>query len=324
MTKTVLLAQPIHKAGSQILHDRDDVEVIQLDGTDPAALSAALARAHGVVLRTTPLPAAAIAEAPNLEVVARHGVGYDAVDVDALTARGIPLTIAIDGNKVSVAELAMTFMLALAKNLDAFHQATRAGGFTEVRATHGLFDIAGKTLLIAGFGRIGREVAPRARAFGMNVVIYDPYVGDNEIGAAGYTAVNSLAEGLAQADIVTLHCPKNAETVDMLDAAALSSMKPGSLVINCARGGLVNEQALFEAINDGHIAGAGLDVFVDEPTPADNPLFSLDQVLVSPHVGGFSEEARQRSSYRSARNILDLFDGKLNPAVVVNPEVLKS
>ena len=101
-------------------------------------------------------------------------------------------------------------------------------------------------------------------------------------------------------------------------------MKPGSLVINCARGGLVNEQALFEAINDGHIAGAGLDVFVDEPTPADNPLFSLDQVLVSPHVGGFSEEARQRSSYRSARNILDLFDGKLNPAVVVNPEVLKS
>ena len=103
----------------------------------------------------------------------------------------------------------------------------------------------------------------------------------------------------------------------MLDAAALASMKPGSLVINCARGGLVNEQALFEAINDGHIAGAGLDVFVDEPTPADNPLFSLDQVLVS-------EEARLRSSYRSARNILDLFDGKVNPAVVVNPEVLKS
>lgn len=322
MKKTVVLAQPIHSAGSSVLHQRDDIEVIELNPYSEEAFKAAIARAHAVILRVTPLPAEMIAAAPHLEIVSRHGVGYDAVDLEALNARNIPLVIATDGNKISVAELAFSFLLSLAKNQAVFDGETRVGRYNEVRAANSLFDVAGKTLFVVGFGRIGQEIAPRAKAFDMTVTIYDPLVDDSVITAAGYTPVASLEEGLRDADAVTLHCPKNADTVDLLNTKTLAMMKPGSLVINCARGGLVNEAALFEALKSGHIGGAGLDVFVDEPTPGDHPLFNLNNLIVSPHVGGMSNEAAQRSSYRSAQNVLDLFDGKLNPEVVVNPEVL--
>ena len=322
MKKTVLLAQPIHEAGTSILRDRDDVELVILNPYSDDAFEAAIATAHAVILRVTPLSAEMIAAAPHLQIVSRHGVGYDAVNLPALNARNIPLVIATDGNKISVAELAFSFLLSLAKNQAAFDTETKRGRYHAVRAERGLFDVAGKTLFVVGFGRIGREIAPRAKAFDMNVVIFDPCFDDREILAAGFTPVSSLEDGLRQADAVTLHCPKNADTIDLLNAKTLAMMKPGSLVINCARGGLINEDALFDGLSNGHIGGAGLDVFVDEPVAGDHPLFTCDNIIVSPHVGGMSEEAAQRSSYRSARNVLDLFDGKLDPEVVINPEVL--
>jgi D-3-phosphoglycerate dehydrogenase len=182
-------------------------------------------------------------------------------------------------------------------------------------------EISEKTILIVGFGRIGTRTARRCAAFDMNVLIHDPYINNNLIRSAGYTSVDDLDSALRQSDFVCIHCPKNAETVGLFDARRLRLIKPGSFIINTARGGIIDEPALYQALISGHIAGAGLDVFAQEPVPPDNPLLGLDNVISSPHMAGVTVEAIAAMAVATANNILSVLDGAPNRENTINPEV---
>src|SRR5215468_4747470 len=277
--------------------------------------------ADAILVRTTRLSGAAIDAAPKLKIVSRHGVGYDNVDMAALERRRIPLTLVGNVNALSVAEHTLFMMLTLAKRGIAYDRATRNGDW-KLRDTFGATELAEKMLLLLGFGRIGREVTRRAQAFGMTVMAYDPYVRDAAMFAARVQPVAKLAEALPQADFISVHLPMTAETKGIIGAQQFSTMKKSAIVISTARGGLVDEAALAEALKSGQIRAAGLDVFVDEPPAPNDPLLKLDNLLLSPHIAGLTEECAMRMAEVSARNALAGLDGNVDPELVVNKHVL--
>ena len=319
--KKVLLLQPIHDAGLALLKERDDVDIAIASAIAEDTLIREIRDAHALIARATPVTRAMIDAAADLRVVSRHGVGYDSVDVARLTERGIPLAITIHGNALSVAEHTLYLILALAKRGFAFDQAVGRGNF-DIRATLRGADIAGKSLLIVGFGRTGTRVARFARAFDMKVFVYDPYIDQSLVASAGHSRVDDYLSILPEMDMVTLHCPLTEETRGMISGQELDAMKPSAYLVNCARGGIVDEQALCAALKRKGIAGAGLDVFESEPLPGDNPLLALNNVITSPHVAGVTLEASMRMATGAAANVLAAFDGTLDPAAVVNSEVL--
>ena len=317
----VLIIQPFHEEGMKLFEARADVVCEVVDGA-LEALAEQIADADGVTIRTSPLPGAVIERAARLKVVSRHGVGYDNVDVEALTRRGIPLAVAADANATAVAEHTLYFMLALAKQGLRYDRATRAGQWA-VRNSLEAVDLMGRRVLVMGFGRIGREVAKRCAAFGMAVTVYDPYVQANVIEAAGdYRSVPDFQAALAETDVLTVHMPLGADSRGLIGSAELAALPDTAFVINAARGGIVDEAALFDALTSGKIAGAALDVFDQEPPPDDHPLFALDNVILTPHSAGLSKEAAIRMAISTARNVLAGIDGKLDPSMVVNREVL--
>ncbi len=317
----VLVVGRIHEAGIARLRAEPGLSVETLDETERGALERALSAAEAVIVRTAPLPGPSIAAAPRLAVIAKHGVGYDNIDVAAATARGIPVTVTATANATSVAEFTWAQILALAKLSRAMDAAVRAGDWD---ARHRLvpLELADKTLLVVGFGRIGTRVARRALAFEMRVSVFDPYVSAERILAAGCEPVASLDDALARADVVTLHCPLTAETRAIVDRARLGRLRPGALVVNTARGGLVDEAALVAALHEGRLGGAALDATVREPLPVNDPLLGAPGLLLSPHVAGVTAESARRMALEAAENVLAGLAGRLRPEVVVNPEVL--
>jgi D-3-phosphoglycerate dehydrogenase len=318
----VLCLRPIHEDAIALMRAAPGVTVEVLEPVTPETLTARIAEADAITVRITRIDAGVIAQAPKLRIVARHGVGYDAVDVDALTARGIPLTVTPDANAVSVAEHALMLMLAAARQTVAFHARTKAAqwGFPPEIPT---FDLAGRTVLVVGFGRIGGRVARLCAAFGMTVLVRDPNVPRNTIKGAGFTPADDLDAALAAADIVTLHCPSNAETRGMVNEAFLKAARPGVVLINTARGTLVDEPALAAALASGHVAAAGLDVFAVEPVRPDNVLLKAPNIVAMPHSAAATAESMRRMAMSCAESILACFEGRLDPQVVVNPEVLR-
>jgi D-3-phosphoglycerate dehydrogenase len=266
-----------------LFETRPDVALEIVDGADEAETTAKIADADGVTIRTSPLPAHVLDRAERLKVVSRHGVGYDNIDVAALTRRKIPLAIAADANATAVAEHTLYFMLALAKGGPRYDRATRENNWS-LRNDLGPVDLLGRRVLILGFGRIGREVASRCAAFGMQVMIHDPYVQANLIEAAGaYRSLPDFHAALPETDILTVHLPLGPESRGLIGAEELAALPSHAFVINAARGGLIDEPALYDALTTGEIAAAALDVFDQEPPPADHPLFTLHNVLLSPH-----------------------------------------
>jgi len=324
--KKVLVPDALGKAGRDLLTARDDIETVTFPNLIAAADFQALLKSHGEVNGTalggTRFGPAEIAAARGLQVVARIGVGYDAVDVPALTAVKVPLMTAGIANSPSVAEQAVFFMMQLAKRGAMFHAMVQEGRWAADRMKQLPLDLGGKTLLIVGFGRIGTRTAKRCLAMEMNVQVYDPYVAKSAISAAGCEPVSDLDAALAKADFLTIHCPKNPETVDLINAARLARMKPTAFLVNTARGGIVNEPALHAALSTGKLAGAGLDVFVEEPTPANNPLLKLPNVISAPHMAGVTAESVERMAATTIQNILGVLDGKPNRDNCINPEVL--
>jgi D-3-phosphoglycerate dehydrogenase len=317
----VLIIRPFHEDGMKLFEARPDVAYEVVDGA-LEELSEKIADADGVTIRTTPLPAEVLDRAQHLKVVSRHGVGYDNIDVDALTRRRIPLAIAADANATAVAEHTLYFMLALAKQGLRYDRATREGGWA-VRNDLEALDLMGRSVLVMGFGRIGREVAKRCAAFGMPVMVYDPYVQANVIEAAGdYRSVPDFEAALPETDVLTVHMPLGADSRGLIGAAELAALPSHAFVINAARGGIIDEAALHDALTSHKIAGAGLDVFDREPPPDDHPLFALPNVILTPHSAGLSKEAAIRMAISTARNVLAGIDGKLDPSMVVNREVL--
>ncbi len=317
----VLIAGPVHPAGRALLDGRSDIDYELLPQAGEADLKARIAGLDGLLLRLTPLSADTIAEAKGLKVVSRYGVGYDAIDVGALTARGIPLAIVGAANAVPVAEQALGMMIAVARRMVVMDRKTRSSEYHD-RDAAGLIELSAKTVLVVGFGRIGRLVARRCAAFDMDVVVADPYVGQAEVAGLGYGHVADFRQALARADFVTLHMPGNPDRSPVMTAAEFAGMKPGAIFVNVSRGSLVDEDALAAALTGGRLRGAGLDVTRQEPPPPDCPLIGLDQVIFSPHIAGLTEECARRMSEVSVQNVLDGIDGRLDPELVVIKQVL--
>ena len=316
----VLLAGPIHDDGLKLLRAAPGVTLQLVNEISTESYAPFVAEADAILIRTQPMPAAVIAAAPKLKIVSRHGVGYDAVDEKALTARGIPLAVVGDVNSRAVAEHTLMLMLAAARRTVAHDRATREGGWN-IRNRFETIELDGKALLLVGFGRIGRRVAELARAFGMRVLAHDPYMSADAIAAQGATPVARLNEALAAADFVSLHVPLVAGG-PVIGARELAAMKPTAILINAARGGLVDEAALDSALRSGRLGGAALDVFAREPPAMDDPLLGNPGVTLSPHAAGLTAECAARMGAVSAQNILDFFRGKLDPALVVNASAI--
>lgn len=321
--KKLLITESMSSHGWELFNSRPDIDAIEFDNLISAegfdALLKANAPVHGVALGGTAFGPSELAASGDMRVVARIGVGYDAVDVPALNGAKVPLMTAGTANSPSVAEHAVFMMLSLAKRGAELHALVRDGEWP-TRLGRLPYDLFEKTVLIVGFGRIGTRTAKRCLALDMNVLVYDPYKTAADIRAAGCQPVTDLDAALPDADFVTIHCPKNAETVGMFDAARLARLKPTAYLVNTARGGLVVETALHEALVAGRLAGAGLDVFEKEPPPS-NPLFSLPNVIIAPHVAGVTREALDRMGKQTALNILSVLDGDPIRENCVNAEV---
>jgi D-3-phosphoglycerate dehydrogenase len=316
----ILMSQPIHEEGMVYITSRGYEARVAPDFSE-ATLIKEVRDAAGFLVRTAQIPASVINAGTVLKVIARHGVGYDSIDVQAATARKIPVCITPRANALSVAEHVLALMLALAKQMLPFDAATRKNDW-EIRNSYGAFDLDGKTLGIIGMGRIGMLVCQKAKAaFNMEILGYDPLVPKEAMEKAG-ARVLSVPEILKASDFVTLHVPSMPETKGMMGEAQFKMMKRSAYLINCARGPIVDEAALVAALRDGSIAGAGLDVFDPEPPRADNPLFKLPNVVLSPHSAGLTVECVIRMATHAAQAIIDVLEGR-RPEGVINPEALK-
>ena len=314
----LLIAGKIHEAGLARLREVPGVTFDYVTEISHDSYAPLIESADALVIRTQSLPAETIARAVRLKIVSRHGVGYDAVDVAALNARGIPLAIVGDVNSRPVAEHAMAMLLALAKKAHFYDAATRDGRWA-YRNSFDAVELDGKALLIIGFGRIGKHVARMASGFGMAIHAYDPIQTDDAIKAAGAIPVKALEDGLALADFVTIHAPKIGDR-PLIGTAELKCMKPSSFIVNTARGGMIEEDALANALEAKMIAGAGIDVFVEEPPAMSHRLFARADVILSPHTASLTAESAIRMAVMSVENVLAWFRGTLDPALIVNRE----
>lgn len=312
MTKpVVLIAEVLSPATLDALGP--DFEVRHCDGADRSALLAALPAAEAVLIRSaTTMDAEAISVAKALKVIARAGVGLDNVDVAAATKAGVMVVNAPTSNITSAAELAVGLMLAAARNIAPANEALKGGAWK--RSAYGGVELLDKTVGILGFGRIGQLVAERLKAFGMEVLAYDPYVSAQRAGQLGARLV-SLDELLAESDFISIHLPKNAETVGLMGAEALAKVKPGVIIVNAARGGIIDEAALADAIASGRVGGAGIDVFASEPTTA-SPLFGHESVVVTPHLGASTDEAQEKAGVSVAKSVRLALAGDIVPDAV--------
>jgi len=324
--KKVLFTDSMGSNGIEILKARGDVEAIPFNyfmkGAEYQALLKSQAPVHGVILGATPFAEADYAASGGVEVVARTGVGYDAIDIPAMTKHKIPVMIAGTANSPSVAEQAMTFMLTLARKGPQLTRLVAEGRWADrLKPEYVAVDMFEKTVLIIGFGRIGTRTAKRCLAMEMTVLIFDPYVKPETIKAAGCEPVSDLDAALPRADFVTIHCPKTPETIGMFNAARLKKMKRTAYLVCTARGGIIDEAALHQALTDGTLPAAALDVFDREPPDPANPLFKLPNIILSPHMAGVTAEAMQRMAVEAAKNVLSVFDGNPRKENAVNPDV---
>lgn len=318
MSKTptrIFVADDVSDKGLQPLRDAGFV-VDKQTGLGPEALGQALAESEGLVVRSeTKVGPALMDSARRLRVIGRAGVGVDNIDVPAATARGIVVMNAPDGNTITTAEHTLALLISLARNIPQANASVKSAKWERKRFIGA--ELQGKTLGVIGLGRIGRAVASRARAFGMKIVGHDPFIAPDQARDLEIDSV-SLDEVFFQADFLTIHTPLTTETRGLVNAQAFAKMRPGVRVINCARGGLVDETALYDAIKLGIVAGAALDVFEQEPPPTDHPLLGLDEVIVTPHLGASTTEAQEGVAVTVAEQMRDyLLNGTLRGAVNV-------
>jgi len=311
---TVLVTDRVSVSGLQPLLADDRFEVVAVDDSADPAFLETLPRVHGLVVRSaTKVRAELLEQAPALRVVGRAGVGVDNIDLAAATGRGVAVLNAPAGNTVSAAELTMALMLSMVRRVPAADASVRVGEWA--RARFKCHELRGRTLGLIGAGRIGSEVALRARAFGMDVVAYDPYLTDERAQRIRVERA-TLDEVIARADVLSLHVPLTDDTRGMIDARALERMKPGAYVVNVARGGVVDEGALARALEEGRLAGAALDVYTTEPLPEDSPLRTAPNLVLTPHLGASTAEAQELVAHEIAEAVrAALAEGDLSRAL---------
>ena len=311
MTAVVLIAEELAPAAIDVL--AHDFDVRHVEGTDRPALLAALADADALIIRSaTQVDAEAIAAAPRLKVVARAGVGLDNVEVPAATARGVMVVNAPTSNIVSAAEQAVALLLTVARNTASASTALKAGEWKRSKYTG--VEVQGKTVGVVGLGRIGVLFAQRIAAFGTRLIAYDPYIQPARAAQLGVRLVG-LDELLRESDFISIHLPKTPETIGLIGEKELSLVKPGVRIINAARGGLIDEQALADAIAEGRVGGAGVDVYAKEPCTA-SPLFAFDSVVATPHLGASTHEAQDKAGLAVAKSVKLALQGEFVPDAV--------
>ncbi|MEM1298619.1 MAG: hydroxyacid dehydrogenase [Pseudomonadota bacterium] len=310
----------VHPDAMALVEARDDIDVTVIEDAMPSReeIVEKIRHAHGIEVRTAKLPEDILAEAPDLKIVSRHGVGTDSVAVDYMTSRRLPVAIAVGGNDRAVAEHTMTMMLWFARDMPRQHELGLQGDWKR-RGELKAYDLEDRTLLIVGHGRIGGRVGELARAFGMRVLAYDPFI---DAVPDGVEHLADFHTALGQADIVTVHVPKYDATNPLIAAPEIAAMKPDTILINCARGGICEETAVAEALGTGHIRGYGCDVFSTEPTPPDNPILSAPNTLLSTHSAAMTPQGMRKMGMIAVQNVLDCFDGKLKPEMVFNRKEL--
>src|SRR5688572_21492623 len=307
----VLIAEELAPSALEVL--ADDFDVRHVDGTDRTALLAALPSANALIVRSaTQIDAEAIAAAPRLKVVARAGVGLDNVEVAAATARGVMVVNAPTSNIVSAAEQAIALLLAVARNTASASASLKNGEWKRSRYTG--VELQGKTIGVVGLGRIGTLFAQRIAAFGTRLIAYDPYIQPARAAQLGVRLVG-LEELLRESDFISIHAPKTSETGGLIGAKELQLVKPEVRIINAARGGVVDEFALAEALAEGRVAGAGIDVYVKEPC-TDSPLFKFDNVVATPHLGASTHEAQDKAGLAVAKSVKLALQGEFVPDAV--------
>jgi D-3-phosphoglycerate dehydrogenase / 2-oxoglutarate reductase len=320
--KKIMAPTTMSKSGWALIEARDDLEGVEFSPQiAKPEFHKLLEDVSGICLGVMPFSDPELDAAPQLQVVSRIGVGYDAVDVPALTKRKVPLMIGGTANSVSVAEAGVFLTMSLARKGATMDTMVKEGRWHD-RYKDMPVDLYGKTVLIIGFGKIGTRSAKRFAAMETNVLVYDPYMYSETIRGSGYEPVEDLDAAVARADFITIHCPKTPETVGLFNAARIAHMKKTAFLVNTARGGIVDEKALYDALKGNKIAGAALDVFVEEPTPNDNPLLTLSNFIAAPHVAGVTKEAVDRMAIVAVQNIISVIDGKPIKDNVINREVL--
>lgn len=312
----VYVDAPVHPDAVDLLSSRHSVVLGY--GAEAVTFSDVAAEVEGVLLRTAPFTAGMIAGAPELRVIARHGVGTDLIDVRAAQKRGVHVLITAQANAVSVAEHTIGLLIAASRRYAEADTAVRSDYYSTRDQLVGL-ELAGKTLAVAGFGRIGARVARVAEAMGMQIRVFDPFLPANFHPPVG-ELVYDLDTLLAGADALTLHLPLTETSRGMIGAEELAKLAPNALVVNTARGGLINEQALADAVAGGHLGGAGVDVFEMEPPASDNPLLSVPKVQLSPHTGAHTKEGIYKMSVHAAEGISAVMENRELPEYILHAQ----
>ena len=314
----------IHQDGWEIF-EKNNLKSFELTNFEENTLKKELSEVDAILLRTANLSNNVLSCCKKLKIVSRHGVGYDNVDVNYLNQNNIALGITSTSNAVSVAEHVLTSFLYLSKNIHLSDKLTREGRFNDKSSLPNFFELYQKNIVIFGFGRIGKAVAKRCLGFEANVFVYDPFVSKDVVEENNCKVVDKT-DGLQMADYISIHLPLNTETKNFIDEQELSKMKETAIVVNTARGGIINEASLINTLQNKKILGAGLDVFEKEPPDENHPLFDLDNVILSPHNAALTIECRKRMAAEAAENIAFflLNNKKLNLDNIVNKDKLKT
>lgn len=315
--KKILVVQKIHEAGIKLLKNNPNYEFEIIEDINDPSLKDKILDCDGVSLRTAKLTGDIISLGKKIQIISRHGVGYDNIDLNTCKQNNITIAITATANAVAVAEHVMFMLLSIAKRKSMYDDSVKNDKFNERNKLPKTIEIWGKNILIAGFGRIGQCLIKRCLGFEMNVFVYDPFVSAEKIKSLGGQKVNDLNEAVKTMDTISLHMPLNDKTKNMINLDLLKTMKKNCIIINAARGGIINETDLDKALNDDLIFGAGLDVFETEPPKKDNPLLKNDKVFLSPHTAAFTEECMIRMGKETIQNIIDFFDKKLESSKII-------
>jgi D-3-phosphoglycerate dehydrogenase len=315
--KKILIIQEINQAGPKLLTDHPDYEFEIIKDINDPTLKEKIIDCDGVSLRTGKLSGEIIAQGKKLKIISRHGVGFDNIHLDTCKKNNITIAITATANAVAVAEHVLFMLLSISKRKNMYDDCVKKGDFNDRNKLPKTIEIWGKNILIAGFGRIGQCLIKRCLGFEMNVFVYDPFVSAEKIESLGGKKVEDLKEAVKTMDAISLHIPLNNETKNMINLNLLKTMKKNCIIINAARGGIINENDLDQALNEDLVFGAGLDVFEIEPPEKSNPLLKNDKVFLSPHTAAFTEECMIRMGKETIQNIIDFFDNKIEKSKTV-------
>ena len=315
--KKILIIESIHKSGIDLLENNSNFDFEIIDDLSKENLKNKIKDCDGVSLRTAKLNDEIISAGKKLKIISRHGVGYDNIDLNSAKTNNITIAITATANAVAVSEHVMFMLLNIAKRKSMYDESVKSGNFINRNKLPKTMEIWKKNILIAGFGRIGQNLIKRCLGFEMNVFVFDPFVSKEKVELLGGKKADDLVEIVKSMDVISLHMPLNNKTKNVINYDLLKTMKKNCIIINAARGGIINENDLNKALNENLIYGAGLDVFEVEPPSIDNPLLKNDKVFLSPHTAAFTEECLRRMAKETVQNIIDFFDKKLENSKII-------